>query len=104
MSSRKEQILNMLQEEPNDIFLNYALGLEYAAVSDHTKALNQFNAVFTLDPDHVAARHQAALVELDRSNIEDAISHAEVGMAKARAKGDHKASAELQELIDSVIE
>ena len=38
-TQRIDQIKEMLQNEPNDSFLNYALALEYAKANDVKKAI-----------------------------------------------------------------
>ena len=43
---RLENILNMLKTEPNDLFLNYSLGIEYIAINKYSEAIIQFNKSF----------------------------------------------------------
>ena len=66
--SRLEQLAKMLQADGNDVFLNYALALEYVKADRHEEALAQFAHVTELDPKYVAAWSQRAelLVTLGR--------------------------------------
>lgn len=55
--SRIDQLQQMIQEDPNDVFLQYALGLELLNTSVE-RALIQFEQVITLDETYVPAYYQ----------------------------------------------
>jgi Tfp pilus assembly protein PilF len=58
-NQRIEQLLQFLENEPTDLFLNYALALEYAADINNTQqALLQFEKVLELDMDYIPAFYQ----------------------------------------------
>ncbi len=58
MSSRLEQLLVMLQEEPNDSFLRYAVAIEYAVAGNHPEAVSRIEALITDQPDYLGAYYK----------------------------------------------
>ena len=66
--SRLDQLAKMLQTDPGDVFLNFALAMEYVKADRHEEALAQFTLVTELDPKYVAAWFRKAdlLVTLHR--------------------------------------
>lgn len=58
MDSRLDQLLKMLETEPTDSFLNYALALEYAKTNDLGKAIKLIEELLTRDPNYLGAYYQ----------------------------------------------
>ena len=98
-NTRKQQIEEMLAEEPNDPELRYALAMEYVSTGDDASAVRCFEELSNRAPDYVPAYfHRArALIRLDR--FEEARPVVEKGILTARKKGDHHAADELQGLL-----
>ena len=86
--SRMAKIQQMLQADPNDVFLNFSLAMEFAKEGQADEAVRQFARVTELDPNHVSAYYQQAnaLVGLDRDT--DARQVLERGVEAARRAGD----------------
>ena len=78
-----EPVRKMLENEPDDLFLNFALAMEYLKAGRAEEALTQLTRVRQIDPDHVPAYLQAgqALVSLGRK--EEAKAMLTEGMAAA---------------------
>ena len=57
--SRLSQLLQFLTENPNDVFINYALGMEYLAKNDTAKAADYFQKTIALDENYTAAYYQS---------------------------------------------
>jgi tetratricopeptide (TPR) repeat protein len=55
MTDRIDSILAMLQRTPDDVFLNYSLGMEYAAAGRHDEAAEAFATCTRLDADYLPA-------------------------------------------------
>ena len=55
MSDRKKQLLELLQSDPNDVFLHYALGMEALSENDLQAALTQFQKTIGLQENYHAA-------------------------------------------------
>jgi len=60
--SRLEQLRAMLVDEPGDVFLHYAIALELKAASNRPAAMMQFYMLLDIDPEHIPAHYQLALI------------------------------------------
>ncbi len=100
--TRKQQIEEMLAEEPNDPELSYALAMEYCSAGDDEGAVRCFADLSGRLPDYVPAYYQWAqsLIRLHRP--EEARLVIEKGIGTARNKGDYHAAEELQGLLYSL--
>ena len=89
----------MLAQEPEDLFLNYATGIEYAAELNLDAAETSFKKVLELNAGYIPAFYQLGkLCEL-RLNIPEALRHYRSGLEQAILKKDHKAVNEFGEAI-----
>ncbi len=97
--TRKQQIEEMLEEEPDDTFLRYGLGMEYVGEGNQEAAVHCFRELLRLDATYVPAYLQAgqALVRLGRLN--EARDLWREGVAAARQKGDQHAADEMQGML-----
>jgi len=97
--SRKQRILDMLLEAPDDPELRYMLAMEYAAEGNDGEAARCFEELIAIDPNHAPAYHMGAraLVRLDR--ISEAKAMLERGIPAALAQGNEHAAGEMQELL-----
>jgi tetratricopeptide (TPR) repeat protein len=97
--TRKQQIEELLQDDPNDPFLRYGLAMEYVSAGDDEEAVRCFRELFAVVPDYVPAYLQAgqALTRLDR--VEEARDVFRRGITAARQKNDLHAQGEMQEML-----
>jgi tetratricopeptide (TPR) repeat protein len=98
--SRLEQLQKLLAAEPRDVFLNFALAMEYFKAGRHDEALAQFEKVNEIDPDYVAAYfHKGnSLVALGRKAEARPVLEKGIEVAK-RTKNPHAAD-EMKELLN----
>jgi tetratricopeptide (TPR) repeat protein len=96
--SRLDQLIDLLKSDPDDLFLNYALGIEYVALSDSQKAENQFNKVMALDNNYIAVYYQMGKLFEQESKTLEALNLYKIGLTKAREKKD-KSISEFEEAI-----
>ncbi len=101
MSSLKRlaQLKTMLELEPNDLFLNYSLGLENLAQSNINEAEFQFKKALDLNPDYIPAYYQLGKLFELKKNRKQAILFFKNGLEKARLAKDFKAINEFGEAI-----
>jgi predicted Zn-dependent protease len=102
MSSRREKIEAMLQEEPEDQFLRYSLACEYDNEDRTDEALALFQGLIADQPPHVHSFLRCAqlLVKLDR--IADARAMLREGIEAARQQNELHAAGEMGELLASL--
>jgi len=100
--SRLAQLRQMLADEPDDLFLNYALGMEYQKTGDTSAALAQFAAMNHQFPDHVAAWHQRGRLLVDLGNNPAAREVLKHGISVAGRVGDSHAAGEMQGLLELI--
>jgi tetratricopeptide (TPR) repeat protein len=58
MSSRLEQLQQMLVQEPHDEFLQYAIAIEYFSVNNFEKAIDCFKNILKANADYLAVYYQ----------------------------------------------
>lgn len=94
---RKNLILDMLKESPNDPFLHFALAKEYEKEEDWSQAVNSYKWIHKNQVDYVGMYYHLALalIELD-SPAEEIKAIYEEGIKIATDQGDQHAKAELQ--------
>jgi len=98
--ARIEMLKNMLDKEPEDVFLNYALGLEYITdLRQASLAETQFKKVMKLDPDYVPAYYHLGKLFESITDKKQALSLYKEGLKLAEKKKDLKAAGELKESI-----
>ena len=98
--SRIGSLLKMLESEPGDIFLNYALALEYFR-SPATVLIGeeQLHKVLKMDPAYVPAYYQLARVYESTGETGKALETYKEGLRYAVEKKDRKAINEFNEAI-----
>jgi cytochrome c-type biogenesis protein CcmH/NrfG len=98
--TRRQQIEQMLADEPNDAELRYMLAMEYASEGDDAGAVACFQELIAAVPEYPPAYHQAgrALQRLNRPDEARAIL--KQGIPIALKKGDQHAAGEMQELLE----
>ena len=100
--SRKQQILDMLLDTPDDPELRYMLAMEYASEGDDAAAVRCFEELISVAPHYAPAYHMGAraLVRLDR--IAEAKAILARGIPAALAQGNEHAAGEMRELLASL--
>lgn len=100
--SRLEQLRQMLTDEPEDTFLNYALALELDKHQQHDESLTLFEKLVQLDPPYVPAFFMAGqmLNRLDRND--EAKNYLSRGIDEARRQGNDHAAGEMSEFLSMI--
>jgi tetratricopeptide (TPR) repeat protein len=98
-TSRLNQVLEMLQSEPNDVFLNYALGMEYLALNEWSSAEFAFQKVIALNENHVPCFYQLGKLNEAQGLNEKALVYYNQGLSLARTQKNNKAINEFSEAI-----
>src|SRR5689334_20646702 len=102
MTQRLIQLLELLKEMPNDVFLKYGIALEYVSRNEDEKALGIFSQIKTENPDYLAMYYQLGKLFERKNQIEDAINTYNLGISVARNQKDLHTLNELQNAIDEL--
>ena len=98
-ASRRDMLLEMLEKEPADVFLNYTLAMEYMASEEYQTAETQLRKVLMLDASHLPCFYQLGKVSEQLGNPEKALAYYKQGLELAQKQGNKKALGELNEAI-----
>jgi len=96
---RKALIMEMLQKEPDDVFLNYALAMEYLGVDNLAAAMQQFEKTLQIDPTYLACFYQLGQINEKLDDRGKALGYYKQGVELAKLQNNHKALGELQRAI-----
>ncbi len=100
--SRKQQIEEMLAEDPNDAFLRYGLAMEYVSAGQDEEAVRCFEELLQRNADYVPGYMQAgrALTRLNR--LAEARAIYQAGITAARKQGDMHAAEEMTGFLEGL--
>ncbi len=99
MADRK-QLETMLEANPGDVFLRYALAMATAGEGDIDEAISLLAAINESDPDYVGAYFQRAQLLARDGEPEEAREVIEAGIAAAQRIGDAHNEAEMRGFLD----
>ncbi len=97
--SRIDMLIEMLKNEPNDLFLNYALGIEYVAELSLQDAELQFKKTLELDVNYIAAYYQLGKLFESQLKIVEALHYFKLGLQIAKEQKNNKAVNEFGEAV-----
>ncbi len=95
----REQVERLLANEPDDVFLNFALAMELAKDEDKGPALARFSRVMELDAGYTAAYYQKGRLLLSLSRADEARQVLSAGVQAAQRVGDPHAASEMNDLL-----
>jgi predicted Zn-dependent protease len=100
--TRLEKLQGMLQDSPDDLFLNYAVAMEHVSGGRKEDALSAFRRVLTIDANHSAAWFQQAQLLAGDGQFAEARDSAARGVAAAKVQGDQHAVEEIGGFLESL--
>ena len=95
-----ENIKALLQQQPNDNFLQHSLALEYIKIGDDISAQTLFENILQHDEKYVGSYYHLAKLLERQGNLQQAILWYEKGMIIAKQVGDQHAYNELQAALE----
>lgn len=99
---RKTQILSLLKDNPNDVFLQYALAMEFMSADETDAAIDILSSLKSQEPDYLPTYYQLAkLYEATGAN-NLAIETYEAGMLVAQKANDRKTLGELRSALEEL--
>jgi tetratricopeptide (TPR) repeat protein len=100
--SRKQQIEEMLAEDPTDAFLRYGLAMEYVSAGQEEEAIRCFGELLRATPDYVPAYMQQGRALTRQDRIAEARTIYQKGITIARQKGDQHAADEMTRFLEEL--
>src|SRR5262245_18243148 len=100
--TRRQMLEEMLALEPNDAFLRYGLGMEFATESQVHKAVERLRALLSDQPEYVPAYFQAAQLLIGQEQSAPAAELLRAGIAKAQAQSNVHAAEEMSGLLSQL--
>jgi Flp pilus assembly protein TadD len=100
--TRKQQLEEMLAEDPNDPFLRYGLALEHAGAGDLEAAVRGLRELIAGTPAYVPAYLQAGQMLTRLGRVDEAREVFRQGIAVAAKEGDQHAEGEMQGMLDGL--
>ncbi len=99
LSERYEQLKAMLEEDPQDSFLRYAIAMEHRKAGQLEESIQGMQSLQADTPPYVPAFLMAAQQQVELDRIEEARTTLRVGIEQARAQGEAHAASEMAELL-----
>jgi hypothetical protein len=100
--SRLEKLRLLADQQPNDPFVHYGVGLEYAAHEMWNEAIAAFDCALAVDAQYHTAHLQKAGAEIKLGRRAAARATLEAGVAAARAQRDTHAAMEMTKLLETL--
>jgi cytochrome c-type biogenesis protein CcmH/NrfG len=100
VKTRRQQIEEMLADQPGDPELRYMLAMELVSAGDDAGAVGCFRDLLSVSPDYPPAYHQVGRALQRLGRIDEARGLLQQGIPIALQKGDQHAAGEMQELLD----
>lgn len=100
--SRKEQILEMLQQEPDDAFLLYGLAMEHLSLNEESQAEKVFIELLGRHPDYPPGYLQLGQLQVRMCKEDKARETYQRGIAAARQAGDAHAAGEMESFLNLI--
>jgi tetratricopeptide (TPR) repeat protein len=97
--NRFDLLKEMLQKDPEDNFLNYALALEYSRQSEVTKAIRIIETILDKDENYLAAYYQLGRMYEQEAMVDKAIDIYKKGIDIAKKTNNLKTLGELTEAL-----
>ena len=91
---RLQKLAEMLEKQPHDTFLLYAMGMEYLGMSDVNVAEKYFKQVLEVDSKHIATHYQLGILFTQQNRK---------GLELAKQKGDLKTQNEFRSALDELL-
>ncbi|HXF27729.1 MAG TPA: tetratricopeptide repeat protein [Bryobacteraceae bacterium] len=99
-TNRIEILKNMVEQDPNNSFARYGLGMEYVNAGHFEDAIAEFRALIATNADYAAAYYHGGQALEKLGNIEEARELYEKGIEATARTGDGHTRSELQAALD----
>lgn len=102
--ARLEELQKMLDQNPSDNFITYAIALEHAKLEDVDEAILLLKQLLQRDPEYLAAYYQLGkLYEMKQDEVNASITYVK-GIDVAKHKKDQRTLNELKSAFEMLEE
>ena len=101
-NSRLDKLLEMLEKQPRDPFLLYAVGFEYEAAGQDGLAMEYYSLILQHQPGYLPVYYQAGLLQANMGNSAGAIELLNKGIELAKLHKDKKTENELRMALEEM--
>jgi predicted Zn-dependent protease len=98
----REQLEQLLADDPTDVFLVYAVAMAWASEGDADQAIERLGKLLEEQPDYVPAWFQRGQLLAGADRVQEAREVLVEGIAVARRVGDAHAEGEMAEFLESL--
>lgn len=99
MDARLSMIEDMLRKNPNDVFLRYAVCLEYYKLGNKSEAIESMNALMKSNPEYLPTYYQLGTWLEEENETTRAKGIYRKGITVAQKQNDAKTLGELSEAL-----
>jgi len=100
--SRLESIIQLLKQNPEDVFLHYAEAMEYISIHDIDKAINKLESIRSSFPSYLPLYYQLAKLYEQSESTDNAIKIYEMGIELAIQNKEKKTELELRSALEEL--
>ncbi len=98
--ARLEKLQQLLARNPDDVFLNFSLAMEYVAAGNEHDALRQFDRTIELDAAYLPAYQRKGELLIRQKRYDDARASLESAERIAREANDHHMVDNIREMLE----
>ena len=99
MKTRLEELQMMLLDDPNDLFLGYAIGLELFKMGSVDEAVETIKNLTVLHPDYIPAYFRLGQWYAEQDKMMEAKKVLNQALELSKQQNDSKAGQEIRELL-----
>lgn len=99
---KREQVERMLKEDPQDVFLNYALAMALQSEGKAEEAIAQFRRLLSLDAEHVSGYFQLGQTLAREGRTDEAKDVLATGIQIAGRTGNQHAEGEMIGFLETL--
>ncbi len=100
MSNRLEVLRNMVEQNPSDSFSRYGLAMEYANSGDLERAIEEYRALLSVNPNYSAAYYHGGQTLKKLGRRDEARAVYRNGIEATTRIGDLHTRSEIQAALD----
>lgn len=101
-NDRFEEIRRMLAEEPDDLFLHYAMALEYVRLGEAEQGIRILISIREKDASYLPLYMKLGTLYQALQRYTEAVEILEAGIREARNQQQFKTLAELEQVLEMV--